>query len=326
MKRLLCGVSVLFVMLGWSSANAFGQGFPTKVVRIIVAYPPGGALDLVARAMASKLAESFGQPVLVENRPGAGGNLGAGLVAKSAPDGHTLLLTPLSLAISPIFYRELPFDPAKDFAAVTQIVESRQILVSSPHVPASSVKEFVALAKAKPGALNYGTTGGSAPYLSMEILKSAAGIDVLAIPYKGEQHIVQALLSKDVDVAVLPISSSLLRYLTEGRLRALGLTSAKRSPSFSHIPAISEFVPGFEVGSWQGLFVSANTPRAIVDQLSYATVKACESPEVRKHVLAGAGGGREMVCSTADEFQAVFRADLAKFQRIAKEVNIPFMD
>jgi tripartite-type tricarboxylate transporter receptor subunit TctC len=187
------------------------------------------------------------------------------------------------------------------------------------------VKELVALAKAKPGALNYGTAGvGNALHLTMEMLKSAAGIDIMPIPYKGEPAIVLALLAKEVDVAVLPMSSGLVQHFKEGRLRPLGFSSAKRSPDFPDIPAIAEGVPGFEAGSWQGFFVPAKTPRAVVEQINRETAKACQAPDVRKHVASG--GGRELICGTPDEFDALFKSDLAKFVRIAKQANIPFQD
>jgi tripartite-type tricarboxylate transporter receptor subunit TctC len=234
-------------------------------------------------------------------------------------------MTPNGLAISPILYRKLPFDPAKDFAAVTQIVNSRQILVARPKLEAATVKELVALAKAKPGALNYGTAGiGNALHLTMEMLKSAAGVDILAIPYKGEPAITLALLANEVDVAVLPMSSGLVQHFKAGRLRPLGFSSAKRSPQFPDIPAIAESVPGFEAGSWQGFFVPAKTPRAVVEQIYAETAKALQAQDVREHILSG--GGRDIIGSTPDEFEALFRSDLAKFVRIGREANIPFQD
>ena len=210
MKRLKQRRPRLIAMLAMtmSAVVVFAQSYPSKPVRIMVPFPAGGPVDSLARVISPKLAEAFGQPVLVDNRPGAGGNLAADLVAKSAPDGHTILMTPNGLAISPVLYRKLPFDPARDFAAVTQIVNSRQILVVNAGVAASSVREFVALARAKPGVLNYGSAGiGNALHMSMEMLKSAAGIDILAIPYKGEPAIVLALLAREVDAAILPMSS-----------------------------------------------------------------------------------------------------------------------
>lgn len=316
----------LFAALTFTvAAAASAQTYPSKPVRIMVPFPAGGPVDSLARVISPKLAESFGQPVLVDNRPGAGGNLAADLVAKSAPDGHTILMTPNGLAISPVLYRKLPFDPARDFAAVTQIVNSRQILVVSPAVPAKSVREFVALAKSKPGVLNYGSAGiGNALHMSMEMLKSTAGIDVQAIPYKGEPAIVLALLAREVDAAILPMSSALLQHFKAGRLQALGFTSAKRSADLPDIPVIGEGVPGYVAGSWQGFFVPAKTPRAIIDQIYRETLKAIQSPDVREHVQSG--GGRDLVGSTPEEFDALFKSDIAKFVKIGKEAKIEFQD
>ena len=327
MKRLKQRRPRLIAMLAMtmSAAVVFAQSYPSKPVRIMVPFPAGGPVDSLARVISPKLAEAFGQPVLVDNRPGAGGNLAADLVAKSAPDGHTILMTPNGLAISPVLYRKLPFDPARDFAAVTQIVNSRQILVVNAGVAASSVREFVALARAKPGVLNYGSAGiGNALHMSMEMLKSAAGIDILAIPYKGEPAIVLALLAREVDAAILPMSSGLLQHFKAGRLQALGFTSARRSSDLPDIPVIAEGVPGYVAGSWQGFFVPVKTPRAIIEQIYRETVRAIQSPDVREHVQSG--GGRDLVGSTPDEFDALFRADVAKFIRIGREAKIEFQD
>jgi tripartite-type tricarboxylate transporter receptor subunit TctC len=321
----LTAILVAMLAMTLNAVSARAQTYPSKPVRIMVPFPAGGPVDSLARVISPKLAESFGQPVLVDNRPGAGGNLAADLVAKAAPDGHTLLMTPNGLAISPVLYRKLPFDPARDFAAVTQIVNSRQILVANPGVAATSVREVVALAKAKPGVLNYGSAGiGNALHMTMEMLKSAAGIDIQAIPYKGEPAIVLALLAKEVDLAILPMSSGLLQHFKAGRLRALGFSSARRSADLPDIPVIAEGVPGFVAGSWQGFFVPVKTPRAIVDQIYRETAKAIQSPDVREHVQSG--GGRDLVGSTPDEFDALFKSDIAKFVRIGREAKIEFQD
>ncbi len=325
LSPLLTLASAAALLLSTVTQIAVAQAYPSKPVRIIVPFPPGGPVDSLARVISPRLAESFGQAVIVENRVGAGGNLAADFVAKSAPDGHTILMTPNGLAISPVLYRKLPFDPARDFAAVIQIVNSRQILVANVGVPVGSVKEFVALAKSKPGAMNYGTAGvGNALHMSMEMLKSAAGIDIQAIPYKGEPAMVLALLAKEVDVAILPMSSGLLQHFKAGRLRALGFTSARRSADLPDIPVIAEGVPGYEAGSWQGFFVAAKTPRPIIDRINRDTARAIQASEVREQVQAG--GGRDLVGGTPDEFDALFRADLVRFVRIGKEAGIQYQD
>ncbi|MFM9971035.1 MAG: Bug family tripartite tricarboxylate transporter substrate binding protein [Burkholderiales bacterium] len=325
MYSLVGAVATAMLSIVFTAVSpVFAQSFPSKPVRIVAPFPPGGPVDALARVLAPKLSEYLKQPVIVDNRPGAGGNLAADLVAKSAPDGYTILMTPNGLAISPVLYRKLPFDPAKDFAAVTQLVDSRQILVARAGL-AGSVREFIALAKAKPGALNSGTAGiGNSLHMTMEMITSATGIDVLSVPYKGEPAIVLALLAGEVDVAVLPTSGALLQHFRAGRLRALGHTSAKRVAELPDIPTIGEDIPGFVAGSWQGFFVPAKTPKAVIDLIQAETARALQHPEVRDHILAG--GGRDIVASRPEEFDALFKSDLAKFARIGREAKIPFQD
>ena len=316
----LCSILVFLLLAFQASA----QAYPGRAVRIVVPFAAGGAVDLLARLTAGKMAEGFGQPVLVENRVGAGGNLAADVVAKAAPDGYTILLTTNGLAISPALYRKLPFDAARDFVPVTQLVASHLLLVANPKFPASSVAELIAAAKAKPGQLNCGSTGvGNPLHLTMELFKLSAGIDLVAVPYQGDAPLNTALMSGQVEVAIVPFSTA-LPLIKAGRIRALAIASARRANALPEVPTIAEAaLPGFESNSWQGFFVPARTPRDIVDAIQRETVKALNAPDVRDRLIAI---GVDMVGSTPEEFDARFKGDLAKFARIVKEARIPVQD
>jgi len=303
---------------------AYAQSYPNKPIHIFVPFAAGGAVDALARIVSPKLGDSLGQPIVVENRPGAGGNLAADLVAKSAPDGYTLLLTTNGHAISPALYRKLPFDAVKDFAPVTQLLATTLILVANPKFPAANTRELIALAKAKPGALNYGSTGvGNPLHLTMELLKISAGIDIVPVPYKGDAPLSAALMAGEVDVAVVPLATS-VQNIKAGRIKALAVTGARRLASLPEVPTVAESaIAGFDSTSWQGLFAPVGTPREIVERLQRETAKALNAPEVRER-LTGLGG--EIVASTPEEFEAKFRTDLAMFARIVREARIPLQD
>ncbi len=312
--------AALFIAAGAASA----QGYPTKPVRIVVPFAAGGAVDTLARIVSPKMGDVLHQPVIIDNRPGAGGNLGADVVAKSAPDGYTILLDTNGHAISPALYRKLPFDTEKDFASVSQLVATTLVLVATPSLPAKNVKELIALAKAQPGKLNYGSTGvGNPLHLTMELLKLSAGVDIVAVPYKGDAPLNTALMGGEVQVAVVPLSTS-LQFIRSGKLRALAVTAAKRSAALPDVPTVAESgVPGFDSTSWQGLFVPARTARDIVDTIQRAVAAALDSPDVRDRVHSM---GQEIVGSAPDEFDAKVKADIAKFARIVKEAHIPLQD
>jgi tripartite-type tricarboxylate transporter receptor subunit TctC len=299
------------------------QAYPVKPVRIVVPFPAGGAVDLLGRLLAPKLAESLGQPFVVENRSGAAGNLGTEQVARAAPDGHTILLNTNGHAIGPAIYRKLPYDPVNDFIPVSQMVTSNLVLVAYPQLPAASLADFIALAKSKPGGLNYGSTGvGNALHLTMELLKLSAGIDVLAIPYQGDAPLNAALMSGQVEVAVVPFSTA-SPLIRSGKLRALAVASARRMALQPDIPTVAETLPGFESTTWVGLFVPAKTPREIVDAIHRATVKGLAAADVRERL---ASISSEPVGSTPEQFKAKVDADVAKFTRIVKEARIPLQE
>ena len=320
-RHFLASGAAMVLALGASGALA--QAFPSKPLRMVVPYAAGGAVDVVARLMAPKLGEFLAQPVVVDNRPGAGGNIGADLVAKSAPDGYTILLTPIGHATSPALYRKLPFDPM-EFAAVTQLIATEFVLVSANKLPAGNVREFVALAKGKPGGLNYGSTGvGAAPHLAFELLKISAGIDLAHIPYKGDAPLNAALMASEVEAAIVPISTA-LPFISSGKLRALGVTGARRSQALPAVPSVAEGgVAGYEFTSWQGFFVPVKTPRDVVARLHRDSVRAVNLPEVRDKLV---GMGSTIVASSPEEFDARYKADIANFMRVVKAANIPLQD
>jgi tripartite-type tricarboxylate transporter receptor subunit TctC len=318
MIRLL---PLLFLL---AAGTALAQGFPTKTVRIVVPFPAGGAVDASARLLAPKLAETWKQPVIVENRAGAGGFIGMASVAKGEADGHTILLTPISLAIGPALYRKLSFDAERELTPVTQVVGTTLILLANAKAQVNTLKELVALAKSKPGALNYGSVGVADPLqLTMELLKLQAGIDIVPIVYKGQAQVATALLAGEVEVAVQSLSIS-LGHIKSGRLRGLGVTSAKRSPAAPDVPTIAEGgFPGFELTSWQGMFVQAATPRDVIANIQREVSAVINSPEIRERLVAS---GQEPVGNSTEEFAARFKSDLAKFVMIVKEARIPFQD
>jgi tripartite-type tricarboxylate transporter receptor subunit TctC len=316
--------ATLIAMAGAFAGQAYAQTYPNKPIRIIIPFAAGGTVDTVARLVGPKLTDSLSQPVIVENRPGAGGNIAADVVAKAAPDGYTILLTPNGHAISPALYRKLPFDVEKDFVAVTQLVASNLLLVANTKLSASTTRDLITLAKAKPGALNYGSTGvGNPLHLTMEMFKSAANVDILAVPYKGDAPLNAALIAGEVDVAIVPLSTS-VQNVKAGRVRALGVTSARRSPALPDVPTIAESgVPGFESGSWLGFFMPAKTPRPVVELIQRETAKALNLPDVRERVESM---GNEIVASTPEAFEAKFKSELVKFARIVKDARIPMQD
>jgi tripartite-type tricarboxylate transporter receptor subunit TctC len=317
-------IAILVAVLGTDVRDASAQSYPTKPIRIIVPYAAGGAVDVVARLVGARLADSLGQPVIVENRAGAGGNAGADAVAKSPPDGYTILQNTNGQAISAALYRALPFDTVKDFIPVTQLVATYTVLVANPKLPAKSVQDLIALAKAKPGALNYGMTGvGNSLHLTMEMFKRAAGIDIQAIPYRGDALLNPALIAGEVDVAIVPIATA-VPLIEGGQLRALAVNSAIRSAVLPNVPTVAEdAIPGFEAAGWQGYFVSARTPRDVVAVIQRAVAKALAAPDLQARLKAM---GNEPVGSTPEEFAAKFGADLAKFARVVKEAQIPLQD
>jgi len=304
--------------------SAFAQPYPARTITIVTPFSPGGPVDTMARVFAAKLNESMGQPVIVENRAGAGGAIGMNSVAKSEPDGYTLLYTPNSIAINPALYRKLPFNAEKDLVPVSQALSTTLVIAAHPKLKIDTVQELVALAKSQPGKLNFGSSGVADPLqLGMEMLKTSTGIDMLAIPYKGQGPMFTALLGGEVDVAVVSLQAA-LAPARAGQLRLLAVTGAKRSVAIPDVPTVAESgVPGYEISSWHGFFAPSGTPREIVMRVQREVARAVQLPDVRQRVEST---GNEVVGSTPEEFDAKFRADVARFKKIVQDARIPPQD
>jgi tripartite-type tricarboxylate transporter receptor subunit TctC len=313
-------LAMTLTLLFAGAGVATSQTWPARPVRLIVPQSPGGSTDQVARPLARLLSEALGQPVAVENRPGAGSVIGTDVVAKSAPDGYTLLAVAASFAISPSLYKKLPFDPVRDFAPVSLLASFPNVLVVPPSLPVASVKELIAYARANPGKLNYGSSGiGSGTHLSMELFRHMAGIDMVHVAYKGGAPAVNALLAGEVQVNLATISTA-LPQIKAGRLRALAVSGRAPLAALPGVPTIAESgLPGYEYDSWVGVLVPAGTPRAIVAKLRAELSKAAHAPEI-KAMLALEGA--EPVGNSSDEFAAIIRADLGRWKKLVDATGI----
>ncbi len=300
--------------------SAFAQTYPSKPVRLIVPFPPGGAVDYYARAVQGRLAETLGQPIVIENRVGAGGMVGADLVAKSAPDGYTLLVGNIAaLATNVGVYPKMTYDPVKDFSPIIRTVAVNYVMAVHPSVPARSVAEFIAYAKANPGKLSYGSAGsGSAPHLATELFKQRTGIDVLHVPFKGGGPMVTDLLGGQVQM-VIADQANLMPQVKAGRLRALGVGTLARSPAHPELPTIAESgLPGFEARAWQGVVGPAGLPADTANLLNSAFGRVMAMPDVHQRLLEG---GLDPIPGTRQEFGDFIRAEIAKWSKVAKDVG-----
>jgi tripartite-type tricarboxylate transporter receptor subunit TctC len=314
-------VLALPALMASSAAQAQAQGYPNKPVKIIVPYPPGGTSDILARAIGQKLTDSLGQTVVVENKPGANGNLGADFVAKSAPDGYTLLLCDIgALAISPSLYK-LGFDPATDFAPVTMVAYSPHILVVHPSVPVNSAKELIALAKSKPGKLNFAASSvGSAPHLAGIDFATRAGVDWAYIPYKGGAQAITDLAGGQADVMFNGMLAT-YPHVKSGKLKILAVSSSKRMSSIPDVPTVAEAaaLQGFQTGSWQGVLAPPGTPKEIVARLSSEIIKILNSPEMKERLEVQ---GAEVSTNTPEQFSAFIRDEKARWGQVVKAANL----
>ncbi|HVG05474.1 MAG TPA: tripartite tricarboxylate transporter substrate binding protein [Burkholderiaceae bacterium] len=302
---------------------AFAQAgtYPNKPVRVVVGVPPGGATDLVARLVAEQLSKQTGQQFVVDNRGGAGGNIGGEIVAKSPPDGYTLFIGPIgTMAINPFVYAKMPFDSVKDFAPISQLTSIPIVMAVNPSVPAKDVREFIAYAKANPGKVNFGSGGnGTQSHISGVMLNSLAGIDMTHIPYKGNGPAMVDLLAGRVSVMFDQISSA-LPHIRAGKLNALGVTTAKRSAVAPDIPTLAETgLPTFEATTWHGLLAPAGTPRDIVAKLNAETVKALNSPELIEKFKAN---GIDPVSSSPEQFAALIKTELQRWGDVVKAAGV----
>jgi tripartite-type tricarboxylate transporter receptor subunit TctC len=296
------------------------QDYPAKPIRLVVPWVAGGGTDIVARIITQKLAENLGQPIVIDNRPGANGIIGAEIAAKAPPDGYTMILHAVEHFINASVYTKLPYDTVKDIAPVTLVATHYLVLIVSPAAPTKSVAELVALAKSKPQSVNFGSWGeGSLAQLSGELLKNMAAVNMTHVPYKGAPQAATDVMAGRISFMFTTMPTG-LPQIQAGRLRALAVTSAQRLPFLADAPTMIESgYPGFEVQSWRGLFVPAKTPRGIIDVLHDQTVKVMQMPEVRERVLAAGFG---VVTSTPGELAKFSKAELAKWAKVAKDAGV----
>ncbi len=310
MRKLLLILAVL-------AFPAWGQTFPSKPIRFIVSFPPGGSSDLVARGMAPRMTERLGQQVVVENRPGAGGNIGVDVVAKSAPDGHTIGLAAVgALAINPSLYAQMPFDPVKDLAPVSLLANIPIVIAAHPSTPAGNVRELVALLKAQPGKLSFGTTGnGSAMHLAGELLKMMTDTSMVHIPYKGSAPAAADLAGGQLPLAIVDLTSA-LPHIRAGRVKAIAVTGDARAAAAPEIPTVAESgISGFVAQGWFAVVAPAGTPAPILARLNSEVVEAMKIQELRDRLIAG---GAEPATGTPEQLGALIRSENAKWARVIK--------
>lgn len=312
--------AALAVALAFSWNIAVAQEYPSRPIRLIVPQSAGGSTDLIARLLAQKMSDSLGQTMVVDNRPGAGSINGTDLVAQAAPDGHTLLTVAASFTITPALHKKLPFDPVRDFAPISQVATLPHIVIVHPSVPVKSVKDLIALAKAKPGELNVATSGiATSTHLAAELFMHLSGTKMLMVPYKGGSPSMTAMLAGQCQVNFAALSTA-LPHVRSGKVRAIAVSSAKRATTAPDYPTIAEAgVPGYEHSSWVGLLAPAKTPRPVLARLSAEAIKAAEASDTKPYLLKS---GLEPVGSTAAEFAAVIKTEIAKWQKVVKAAGI----
>jgi tripartite-type tricarboxylate transporter receptor subunit TctC len=316
-----CRISIVVVLAAslLAASTVLAQPYPTKPIRFIVPFPPGGGADLNARAVAQKMTESLGQPVVIESRAGAGGNIGTEFVARAPADGYTILFGTNGIAVQP-HLRKLNWDPVQDFAPVSLISTYPLVLAVHPSVPAQSVAELVSYAKSNPGKLTYGSSGAGAPlHLGTELFKSAVGVDIVHVPYKGNAPMTAAILAGEVSM-VFDSMTGPLPHIRAGKLRALAVTSPKRTTQLPEIPTVSETVAaGFAYEAWNGVLAPAGTPREIVQRLAAEVAKAVASADVRERLI---GAGYDPISTTPGALSARIAADLERFGKVIRDAGI----
>ena len=321
MRLIYAGAALTAALLGATILDAPAQAYPTKPVRMIVPFPPGGATDLLARVVAQKLGEALGHQVVVDNRPGAGGTIGSRLMLDAQADGYTILTSSVSThAIGPHLYAKPPYDPVKDFTAITEISVTPTVLMASSTLQVNTLKDFIALAKARPGKLNYGSSGvGTQFHLSGELLKLLTGVDLAHIPYKGTALVYPDLFSGQVSIMFDTLSVA-IPFIKASRVKALGVTGAKRAPALPDVPTIAEAgVTGFNSDLWLGIWGPAKLPRDIAEKLSAETAKLLKLPDVRERLTAQ---GMEPVGSTPAQFADFVRRENEQWSKVVKSAGV----
>jgi len=297
---------------------AWAQAYPTKPIRIVVGFPPGGGNDIIARLVGAKMQETWGQSVVIDNRPGAASIIAAEHVAKSAPDGYTLLVNATGgMSVNPVLYAKLPYDSLKDFVPISMVGSFPLVLIVNPSVPANSVPELVAYAKANPGKLNY-SSGSTAFQVATEMFKQMTGTDLRHIPYKGSAASITAVIAGDVHMTIVD-TPPLVPQIKAGKVRALGVTSMKRSGSMPEVPTVAETVPGYEMVLWIGMFAPAGTPREIAAKLNTEVVRIVKLPDIRQKLD---GMGVDPLGNTPEQVSEWIRREIAKYGPVVKAANI----
>ena len=314
-------IATIVACIGLFAAPAQGQTYPTKPLTIVVSLAAGGAADVIARAIAQRLSEEWGQPVLIENKGGANNQVGTAAVARAAADGYTLLLTPEhTFTVNPFLYRKLPYDPVKDFVPITGVVNISQALVAHPSLPARSVADVIALAKAKPGELNYGSLGvGSGPHLSMELLQSMSGAKLNAVHYKGAAPALTDVIAGHVPMMFVS-TGLIVQPWKAGQLHALGVGSSQRLPQLPELPTVGETLPGFTAVVWFGLFAPNGTPPQIVTKINDAVQRILADRDFREKFLTP--NFYEPISSSPQEFAAHIRSDAARWRQVISDARI----
>jgi len=316
-RHIIAGAASFAAPFLWNTSARAADPFPSRVITIVVPQAPGGANDVIGRALAQRLSAAMGSPVIVENRQGAGGNLGTAYVARQPKDGHTLLLNAQSVqTINPFLYRKVPFDPVKDFDPVMVVGVAPYMLAVNPSVPAKNLRELVALAKASPGKFNYASAGnGTVNHLLGEMLKNMAGIDIVHVPYRGA-----AAAATDVVAGQVPMTfgslAGLMPFVRSGQLRTLGVCTEKRTQLAPDQPTLAETIPGLYANAWYGLFAPAGTPKEIVTKLNTEIIKLMDNPEMRERLV---GLGVEAAPGTPDQLATLLRDDLVRWSKIVKD-------
>lgn len=313
------GLASLALVLAQGCARA-QEAWPVKPIRFILPFPPGGGTDILGRIISERLSGSLGQPVVIENRGGAGGNVGAEIAAKSAPDGYTIVLVAPSLAISPSLYSRLNYDPVKDFAPVSLVATVPNVMITHPSVPARTLAEFIALARTRPGGMNFGSGGnGTSNHLAGELFNIVAGVKLVHVPYKGVNLAMNDVLSGEIHLVVIGVPAA-APHIKAGRLRALALIAPQRSPAIPEVPTAAEAgLADFEVTTWYGVLAPAGTPRTVVARLNTELVKAMHAPELKERLAALA---TNPTTSSPEEFAAYIKQEIAKWGEVVRKAGL----